>query len=142
MKKNQYFWHSNLIKNIFMKKFGHFITFIFIIQLVTLLSNPISAQKLKPADVPGDVSQTLDFQYPNVKVTLWYLDGSTYIATIKDDEGVGKVSISKAGKWLNTRDDIHADEWPSTITEYVKKNYPDGLNGKSCCRSVVGRPVY
>jgi len=125
-----------------MKRIGQFIAFILIIQLVTLFYNPAAAQKLKPAEVPADVSQTLDFQYPNVKVTSWYLDGSTYIASIKDEDGVGKVSISKDGKWLNTRYDIPSDELPSAITEYVKKNYPEFIIDVSCLEEVEAESTH
>ena len=61
-----------------------FILLLFVIQTVILSTNTISAQKLKPTDVPADVVQTLEEQYSYVKVTGWLKEGGTYIANIKD----------------------------------------------------------
>ena len=68
-----------------MRKLGQLLFLLTIIQIVAFFSSPISAQKLKPADVPADVTQTLEFQYPYVKVTGWLKEGNNYVATIKDE---------------------------------------------------------
>ena len=95
------------------------------IQIVIINNNMVSAQKLKPADVPSDVVQTLDEQYSYVKVTGWMKDGNTYVASIKDGATNGKVYISAAGEWIRTLFTVPVNELPSAITDYVKANYPE-----------------
>jgi hypothetical protein len=85
----------------------------------------VSAQKLKPAEVPSDVTQTLDEQYSYVKVTGWMKEGNTYVASIKDGATNGKVYISAAGEWIRTLFTVPVNELPSSITDYVKANYPE-----------------
>lgn len=108
-----------------MKILGRLLVFIVAIQLVVVSGNQLLAQKLKTSDVPADVTQTLEFQYPYVKVTGWMKEGGNYIAMIKDEGSNGKVYISASGNWLYTRFIVPQNELPSAIMEYVKKNYPD-----------------
>lgn len=98
-----------------------------VFQIVIVSNNILSAQKLKPAEVPADVVQTLDEQYSYVKVTGWMKEGQTYIASIKDGATNGKVYISSAGEWIRTLFTVPVNELPSTITEYVKENFPEYL---------------
>lgn len=95
------------------------------IQIVIINNNMVSAQKLKPAEVPSDVTQTLDEQYSYVKVTGWIKEGNTYVASIKDGATNGKVYISAAGEWIRTLFTVPVNELPSSITDYVKANYPE-----------------
>ncbi len=95
------------------------------IQIVIINNNMVSAQKLKPAEVPSDVTQTLDEQYSYVKVTGWMKEGNTYVASIKDGATNGKVYISAAGAWIRTLFTVPVNELPSSITDYVKANYPE-----------------
>lgn len=108
-----------------MKKLGRLFVFFIGIQLVTMFCHVGFAQKLKPADVPDDVLQTLEFQYPYVKVISWQKEGVDYVATIKDEGSTGKVYITSSGAWLHTRFIVPQNELPSAIMEYVKKNYPE-----------------
>ena len=98
-----------------------------VFQIVIVGNNILSAQKLKPAEVPADVVQTLDEQYSYVKVTGWMKEGQTYIASVKDGATSGKVYISSAGEWIRTLFNVPVNELPSTITEYVKENFPEYL---------------
>ena len=102
-----------------------FILLLSAIQIVIIKTNIISAQKVKPSDVPADVVQTFDEQYSYVKVTGWQKDDDTYIASIKDGATFGKVYLSAAGEWLRTLFTVPTSELPSSITDYVKTNYPD-----------------
>lgn len=108
-----------------MKILGRLFAFIIAVQLVIVSSNQLFAQKLKTTDVPADVTQTLEFQYPYVKVTGWMKEGNNYVATIKDEGSNGRVYISASGNWLYTRFAVPQNELPSAIMEYVKKNYPE-----------------
>ena len=98
-----------------------------VIQIINFNINTVSAQKLKPADVPSDVVQTLEEQYSYVKVTGWMKEGQTYIASIKDGVTNGKVYLSSAGEWIRTLFTVPTNELPSSITDYVKANFPDYL---------------
>jgi len=115
-----------------MKNFGRLLLLLFVLQIVILSNNILSAQKLKPSEVPADVTQTLEFQYPYVKVTGWVKDGSNYVANIKDEGSVGKVYISSNGTWLRTTFNVPQTELPTTIWDYVKTNYPDFIIAVSC----------
>ena len=104
-----------------------FVLLLSVIQTFILKTNTISAQKLKPAEVPAEVVQTLEEQYSYVKVTGWQKDGANYIANIKDGATAGKVYLSAAGEWIRTLFTVPTNELPSSITDYVKANYPDYL---------------
>ena len=104
-----------------------FILLLSVIQIVVFRTNMVSAQKLKPADVPADVVQTLEEQYSYVKVTGWQKEGDTYVANIKDGATAGKVYLSAAGEWIRTLFNVPTNELPSSITDYVKENFPDYL---------------
>ena len=109
-----------------------FVLLLSVIQIVILNTNTITAQKLKPTDVPADVIQTLEEQYSYVKVTGWMKEGGTYIATIKDGATAGKVFLSASGEWIRTLFTVPVSELPSSITDYVKANYPDFNISMSC----------
>jgi hypothetical protein len=104
-----------------------FVLLLSVIQLVAVNFNNVFAQKLKPAEVPSDVMETLDEQYSYVKVTGWVKEGQTYVASIKDGSTSGKVYISGAGEWIRTLFNVPVNELPSSITDYVKENFPDYL---------------
>ena len=104
-----------------------FVLLLSVIQLVAVNFNNVFAQKLKPAEVPSDVVETLDEQYSYVKVTGWVKEGQTYVASIKDGSTSGKVYISGAGEWIRTLFNVPVNELPSSITDYVKENFPDYL---------------
>lgn len=123
-----------------MKKLGKLVVILFAVQIVALQVS--FAQKLKPADVPSEVSQAMDFQYPYVKVSAWQLDGENYIATFKDEGAVGKAYISRSGEWLRTTYDVKKDELPSVITEYVKTNYPDFIISGSFLEEKENEPLH
>ena len=123
-----------------MKKLGKLALILFAVQMFAIQVS--FAQKLKPADVPSEVSQAMDFQYPYVKVSTWQLDGNEYVATFKDEGSVGKAYISRSGEWLRTTYDIKKDELPSVITEYVKTNYPDFIISSSYLEEKEDVPLH
>lgn len=98
-----------------------------VFQVVVFNNNILSAQKLKPSEVPSNVVETLEEQYSYVKVTGWAKEGQTYVASIKDGSTNGKVYLNGAGEWIRTLFTVPVNELPSTITEYVKGNYPEYL---------------
>lgn len=123
-----------------MKKLAKFAMVLFAIQLIATQVN--YAQKLKPSDVPAEVTQAMDFQYPYVKVSAWQLSDGNYIATFKDEGSVGKAYVSPSGEWIRTTYDIKKDELPSVITEYVKANYPDFIISSSFLEETEAAPLH
>ncbi len=109
-----------------------FVLLLSVIQIFTVGLNAVFAQKLKPADVPSDVVQTLDEQYSYVKVTGWMKEGNMYVANIKDGSTNGKVYLTAEGEWIRTLFTVPVNELPSSITDYVKANYPEFLITVSC----------
>jgi hypothetical protein len=85
--------------------------------------NPLFGQKLKSEAVPEDVKQTMEFEYPNVKITFWELNNNVYVANFKEDNSPGKCYIQKDGQWQKTVYPVPRAELPSAITDYVKNNY-------------------
>lgn len=123
-----------------MKKIGQLTVILFLAQLMAM---PIvDAQKLKTSDVPSEVTQAIDFQYPYVKVSSWQKDGNQYVATFKDEGAIGKAYVSEAGEWLRTTYDIKRDELPSVITEYIKANYPDFAISSSYLEEMEDIPLH
>ncbi|MBO4656019.1 MAG: PepSY-like domain-containing protein [Bacteroidales bacterium] len=84
---------------------------------------PLYGQKLKSDAIPEDVKQTMDFEYPNVKIQFWELKDNVYIANFKEDNSPGKCFIQKDGQWQKTVYPVPRAELPSAITDYVKNNF-------------------
>lgn len=93
--------------------------------------NPLFGQKLKPEAVPDDVKQTMEFEYPNVKITFWELNNNVYVANFKEDNSPGKCYIKKNGQWEKTVYPVPKAELPSAITDYVKNNFANYSIGVS-----------
>ena len=93
--------------------------------------NPLFGQKLKPEAVPDDVKQTMEFEYPNVKITFWELNNGVYVANFKEDNSPGKCYIKKNGQWEKTVYPVPKAELPSAITDYVKNNFANYTIGVS-----------
>lgn len=94
-----------------------------VIAAALLAVNPVFGQKIKPDAVPDDVKQTMEFEYPNVKITGWELNGKVYVANFKEDNAPGKCFISENGQWQKTVYPVPKAELPSAITDYIKDNY-------------------
>ena len=106
-------------------KIFRFLLIAFTLQLTFGFSLTLSAQKLKPDDVPGDVTQSFLSEYPSAKITSWVLDDNRYVANFKDDGSIGKAFFKNDGTWLKTTYDIPTTEIPLSITKYVTDNYPN-----------------
>lgn len=93
-------------------------------QLIFGFTTSLMAQKLKTDDVPGDVTQSFQSEYPNAKLSFWSLEDNQYIATFKDDGSEGKAYFSNDGTWKKTTYAIPVNELPLSISQYVTTNYP------------------
>ncbi|MCK9339331.1 MAG: PepSY-like domain-containing protein [Bacteroidales bacterium] len=95
------------------------------LQLTFSINSSLQAQKLKPDDVPGSISQSFASEYPSAKLMSWSLENETYVASFKDDGSDGKAFFKNDGTWIKTTYDIPKTEIPSNIMDYVTKNYPN-----------------
>lgn len=107
-----------------MRKIFRILSLMAVIQLFLFSTTALQAQKLKPDDVPDDVKQSLEFEYPSAKVSAWTLENNNYVATFKDAGSTGKATFKNDGSWMNTSYVIPRNELPSAITDYIKNNYP------------------
>src|SRR5574344_93801 len=95
------------------------------LQIACSVSSSLKAQKLKIDDVPGAILQSFAAEYPSAKPSDWTLNKDTYVATFKDEGSEGSAYFKNDGTWLKTTYSIPKSEIPSSIMDYVKKNYPN-----------------
>lgn len=98
-----------------------------LLSLATLLcwaTPDLFGQKIKTADVPDDVIQTLDFEQPGAKVTQWELTEEIYRANFKNSGVTGTIYIKADGTFLETRYIVPKNSLPTAITDYIDQNYP------------------
>ncbi|MCQ2285494.1 MAG: PepSY-like domain-containing protein [Bacteroidales bacterium] len=106
--------------------FTRFILF-FTLLFMSLSVSYAQKDKLTPADIPDDVMQTLDYEYPGVKVLAWTLEENNFVATFKEDGLQTKAYFSNKGEWVKTLSTISKKEIPASITDYVANNYDNYL---------------
>ncbi len=99
---------------------------LFAILCCFLMSTPLFAQKTETIDVPEEVMQTFDFEQPNAKGVKWTLEKSIYLATFKSDGAPTMTYIKEDGSLIKTVYEIPRSSLPSSITDFVKTNYPTG----------------
>ena len=84
----------------------------------------LSAQKVKPDDVPSEVKQTLSFEHPTAKVSAWVLEDDQYVATFKEEGTAGKAYFKSDGEWVKSTFSIPKKQLPPLLSDYVIENYP------------------
>ena len=89
-----------------------------------LSSLSLSAQKVKPEDVPNEVKQTLGFEHPTAKVSVWVLEEAEYVATFKEDGTTGKAYFKPDGDWVKSIFSIPRKQLPPLLCDYVSDYYP------------------
>lgn len=125
-----------------MKKMVRIFLLIAACQLFLFSSLSLQAQKLKPEDVPDDVKQSLEFEYPSAKVSAWSSEHNNFVATFKDAGSTGKATFKSDGSWVSTTYAIPRNELPSAITDYVKNNYPLFLISLSQLRETPNEKIH
>ena len=108
-----------------MRKILRFFTVVFWIQLFVFSTVFVYGQKVKPADVPEEVKQTLLDQQGEVKVSQWTLDGDMYVANFKAEGATAIAFIQSDGTFVRSATMIPKSTLPTAILEYVNKNYPE-----------------
>lgn len=85
----------------------------------------MNAQKLKDADVPAAVKESVKKNYPTAKVEKWEKEDANYEAELEMNKTEMSVLLDASGKVLETEVEIKTSELPQAITDYITKNMKD-----------------
>ncbi|HKC69131.1 MAG TPA: PepSY-like domain-containing protein [Bacteroidia bacterium] len=94
-----------------------------LIVAIALTGTLAHAQKISSSEVPGAVSSKFSSMYPNSTVDHWKKEKGNY--EVKFMQGGKKmcVAIDPSGNVVKTSTTISASELPSSVNDYVAKNY-------------------
>ncbi len=125
-----------------MNRIGRFVVIMASISALIFIALPGYAQKLKPADVPENIKQTLWEEQGEVKVRQWIFDNDMYVATFKFDGSTVQCYINSDGEFVRASTIIPKNTLPTTIMEYIKNNYPEFAIPVSEIREEPNTPMY
>ena len=99
-------------------------------KIVTLIAlvfaiNISKAQKTKVSEIPKAVSESFKTNFPDVKDEVWEKEKDNFEAEFKINTVEISATFNSDGKLLEREVKMNISELPETITEYIKKNYPD-----------------
>src|ERR1700722_4851625 len=96
------------------------------IMTLALITGIISAkaQKIAEADVPVAAKTEFKSLYADVKEVKWEKEKSNYEANFSKDKTEMSVTITAAGKLMETETSIDASALPKAATDYLTKNLP------------------
>ena len=103
-----------------------FIRNVFFVMFVGLFIN-IQAQTSKVVqneEVPYFVRKTLVDLYPNVDEVEWNEVSGNFTAKVKSGDSFGRVNITGGGSFMSSEWDMDIKFIPSSINDYLLKNYP------------------
>jgi len=125
-----------------MNRIGRFVVIMASISALIFLALTGYAQKLKPADVPENIKQTLWEERGEVKVRQWIFDNDMYVATFKFDGSTVQCYINSDGEFVRASTIIPKNTLPTSIMEYIKNNYPEFAIPVSEIREEPNTPMY
>ncbi len=102
----------------------------------------LSAQKLQLDQVPDEVEQSLEFEHPAAKVSIWVLEEGEYIATFKEDGSTGKAYFKPEGDWIKTTYSVPKNQLPPMLRDYVENNYPGFTYAVILLRQMPGEKLH
>ncbi len=74
---------------------------------------------------PAVITNHFNVDYPNTNAT-WYKDGVDYRAEYTDGNNINKsVTYNKDGARIGTESQLSSGDYPSTISDYYTKKYPN-----------------
>jgi len=85
---------------------------------ITIVMN-CNAQK----DIPATVKSTFQKQYPDIKKVKWEKEQNNYEASFETNEINHSVLIDASGKIVETEVEINLEALPTSVKDYVAKNY-------------------
>lgn len=109
-----------------MKKIILIAVAVFSIEIATSQTNTAQADNTNGVQTPVLISTHFNVDYPNNNAT-WYNDGTNYRAEYMDAKtNMGKaVTYDKNGVRIGTEEQWSSGTYPSTISEYYTKTYPN-----------------
>jgi myo-inositol-1-phosphate synthase len=99
-------------------------------KIVTLIAlifaiNTTKAQKTKVTEIPTAVSESFKTNFPDVKGEVWEKEKDNFEAEFKINTVEISATFNSDGKLIEREVKMNISELPETITEYIKKNYPE-----------------
>lgn len=85
--------------------------------------NTLSAQKVKEAEVPKEVTESFAKNFPGTKAKEWEKEKDTYEAEFNLNKTETSASFKADGTLLETETEIATSALPKAIVEYISKNY-------------------
>ncbi len=94
---------------------------------LTFVINISKAQKTKLSEIPKAVSESFKTNFPDVKGEVWEKEKEkdNFEAEFKINTVEISATFNSDGKLIEREVKMNISELPETITEYIKKNYPD-----------------
>lgn len=81
------------------------------------------------AQVPDSVQSRFQRDHSDVENSQWTIDGDRYTATYRDTSNMqNEVMYDRSGNITNTRRSVRSADYPGSISNYYKKNYPGEEN--------------
>lgn len=97
---------------------------IFLLTLTTAVAL-VNAQKVQQKDVPGPVQKGFQKQFPTVKNIKWEKENGNYEAGFIANGVETSVIVDSSGNIVETETEISRNALPTSIKEYIAKNYPN-----------------
>ncbi len=116
-----------------------------VIITVALLTGVIcvNARKVTEADVPAAVKTEFKSLYADVKEVKWEKEKSNYEANFNQGKTGMSVTITTAGKLMETETTIDAIALPKAATDYLTKNLPGKkIKEASSIKDASGKTTY
>ncbi len=98
-----------------------FVFFLFAVSFSTAQVVKVVAED----EVPFFVKKTLKDLYPNVVVLEWNQVSGNYTAKVKNADSFGRINITGGGSFMSSEWDMDIKFIPSSIHDYLSKNYPN-----------------
>ena len=98
---------------------------LFVILALGLGLSYANAQKIKEANLPAPVKETLYKKYSDLKHYSLEKEGANYELVFEQNETEVSVIIDKEGNVLEVETEIKIADLPKAVSEYVTKNYPN-----------------
>src|ERR1017187_361297 len=103
-----------------------------LILTIALIGNFSYAQKVSTSSVPAVVTSKFSTLYPNSKAEQWKDVKGNYETKFIQDKTKMCVVIDPSGNVVKTSTTINASELPSSVSNYVAKNYANEKITEAC----------
>jgi hypothetical protein len=95
-----------------------------LVLIALCFATSLSAQKLKPAEVPPAVREAFAKAYPTIAKAVWEKEGDAYEVEFKVASREVSVVYSAAGELMETERSVKASEVPAAVLSAIKSAFP------------------